>query len=239
MSIFIFDMDDTLYDQIIPFKKALDDAGFIDVKDVRSLYIQSRIYSDSVFEATQNGTMTNLEMRRFRIQKPLEDIGIQISPAEADFFQERYAYHLDHLELHPAIHDLFTILNSRNIPFYVLTNGPSEHQWKKIKALRLEDFMPHSQIIVSGDVGYYKPSREIFQVIEAQQTGSLIMIGDSLTNDVLGARNAGWEAVWFNHRRRDGYYDGLTLFSFSQIKSYVLNSINKEAVGLTSVNGTP
>ncbi|AYV35326.1 HAD family hydrolase [Erysipelothrix amsterdamensis] len=225
MKTFIFDMDDTIYDQIIPFKKSLEDSGFRDLEDIQSLYIQSRIYSDSVFAATQNGTMSNLDMRRYRIQKPLEDLGIIINNEQADYFQERYAFYLDHLELHPSIQDLFTILAKRNIPFYILTNGPSEHQWKKIKALRLEKYLPTHRIIVSGDIGHYKPSREIFQVIEAQQEGTLTMIGDSLPNDVIGAKNAGWEAVWFNHRRREGTYEGLTLFSFSQIKAYVLNSI--------------
>ncbi|AGN25066.1 HAD family hydrolase [Erysipelothrix rhusiopathiae] len=225
MTTFIFDMDDTIYDQIIPFTKALEDSGLINIEDVQSLYIKSRSYSDAVFDATQNGTMTNLDMRRFRIQKPLEDLGIIIGNEQADFFQERYAYYLDRLELHPSIHDLFTILAKRDIPFYILTNGPSEHQWKKIKALRLEKYLPTHRIIVSGDIGHYKPSREIFRAIEAQQEGTLTMIGDSLPNDVIGAKNAGWEAVWFNHRLREGTYEGLTLFSFSQIKAYVLNSI--------------
>ncbi|WP_323611988.1 hypothetical protein LLS04_03630 [Erysipelothrix enhydrae] len=74
MTTFIFDMDDTIYDQIIPFTKALEDSGLTNIEDVQSLYIKSRSYSDAVFDATQNGTMTNLDMRRFRIQKPLEDL---------------------------------------------------------------------------------------------------------------------------------------------------------------------
>ena len=27
-------------------------------------------------------------------------------------------------------------------------------------------------------------------------------IGDSYENDVDGAKNAGWKAIWFNHRER-------------------------------------
>ncbi|MDE8146526.1 hypothetical protein PT124_08515 [Erysipelothrix rhusiopathiae] len=87
MTTFIFDMDDTIYDQIIPFTKALEDLGLINIEDVQSLYIKSRSYSDAVFDATQNGTMTNLDMRRFRIQKPLEDLGIIIGNEQADFFK--------------------------------------------------------------------------------------------------------------------------------------------------------
>lgn len=225
MKTFVFDMDDTIYDQLIPFKKALEESGFSTINDIPALYKESRLYSDSVFESTQNGSMTNELMRRLRIQKPLENRGILMNDREADFFQARYAYHLDHLELHPDIQVAFNALNQNGIPFFVLTNGPSDHQWKKVKALDLETHLPSSRIIVSGDIGHYKPSKEIFKFIENLYPGEFIMIGDSLPNDIMGARNVGWDAIWFNHRRRDGNYEGLTLFSFSQIKAYVLNTI--------------
>lgn len=53
MKAILFDVDDTLYDQVVPFQKAYEDLfeGRYDLK-VEELYKRSRYYSDEVFEKT-------------------------------------------------------------------------------------------------------------------------------------------------------------------------------------------
>ncbi|MEX2173456.1 MAG: HAD-IA family hydrolase [Pirellulaceae bacterium] len=51
---------------------------------------------------------------------------------------------------------------------------------------------------VSSEVGYPKPDRRFFSTIE-QQLGlaadEILLVGDDRTNDILGARAAGWQAA--------------------------------------------
>jgi FMN phosphatase YigB (HAD superfamily) len=60
-------------------------------------------------------------------------------------------------------------------------------------------------LLVSEGVGVSKPDPRIFTLAldrasaEARET---VMIGDSWENDVLGARNVGIAAIWFNRFRR-------------------------------------
>jgi putative hydrolase of the HAD superfamily len=58
-----------------------------------------------------------------------------------------------------------------------------------------------SEIFVSEVIGLYKPDIALFnhalEVVNAHAT-EVLMIGDSLEADVLGAKNAGIDQVYFN-----------------------------------------
>ena len=53
----VFDVDDTLYEQIVPFENAYKSLFDIDI-DIEQFYLLSRHYSDVKFEASRNGEMT-------------------------------------------------------------------------------------------------------------------------------------------------------------------------------------
>ena len=53
----VFDVDDTLYEQIVPFENAFRSLFDIDI-DMEKFYLLSRYYSDVKFEASRNGEMT-------------------------------------------------------------------------------------------------------------------------------------------------------------------------------------
>lgn len=88
-----------------------------------------------------------------------------------------------------------------NIKLAVITNGPSDHQWSKVKALGVENWIHKDNIIVSGDLGINKPDKRIFEHTEKKlnlNKNKLFFIGDSLENDVIGANNADWNIIWIN-----------------------------------------
>ena len=77
----------------------------------------------------------------------------------------------------------------------IITNGPSVHQWNKVKSLRAERWIPHENIFVSADVGAEKPDRKIFECAERTmglEEAAIWFVGDSYELDVKGAVNAGW-----------------------------------------------
>ena len=51
-------------------------------------------------------------------------------------------------------------------------------------------------------MGFQKQKKEYFDAVFARipdfSAESAVMVGDSLTSDVLGAKNAGLRSVWFN-----------------------------------------
>lgn len=93
-----------------------------------------------------------------------------------------------------------------NCQLGILSNGPAEHQWKKIESLGVLKWIDRSKVVISGDVGVAKPRIEIFRLTEKKfpdcTPDEFYMIGDSFHNDIAGAVSAGWKTIWFNHRRR-------------------------------------
>ena len=62
-----------------------------------------------------------------------------------------------------------------------------------------------SQVITSESVGCTKPDKRIFEhAMECAgvRAADCLMIGDSLEADILGAKNAGIDQVFFNPERR-------------------------------------
>jgi putative hydrolase of the HAD superfamily len=61
-------------------------------------------------------------------------------------------------------------------------------------------------IIDSGRVGLEKPDRRIFEhalaVVGAPPASRPVHIGDSWDADIVGARGAGWRAIWYGRRAR-------------------------------------
>jgi putative hydrolase of the HAD superfamily len=85
----------------------------------------------------------------------------------------------------------------------LITNGPADIQRPKIELLELAGVFP--LIVVSGEVGLWKPDPAIFRLALERAGGdaaSAIYVGDSAEHDVPGAQAAGLRTVWVNRAGR-------------------------------------
>jgi 2-haloacid dehalogenase len=65
------------------------------------------------------------------------------------------------------------------------------------------DLYPYfEQSFISEEIGYNKPAKEYFQIAFSRIPGfdpaECVMVGDSLTGDIQGGKNAGLRTVWVN-----------------------------------------
>jgi putative hydrolase of the HAD superfamily len=207
MDTIIFDVDDTLYDQLQPFKVAFEKQfKYVTGVPIDKLYIASRKYSDSLFDQSEAGTISLLELQTHRIMAACQDFGIEIAYQEAIDFQETYLGEQKKITLFPEIELLFNALHKRNKQLAILTNGPEQHQSMKIHQLGLTRWVPKENLFISGAIGYAKPAPQTFEIVEKRlnlKKDTTVYIGDSFDNDVVGAKQAGWHAIWMNHRQKD------------------------------------
>lgn len=85
---YIFDLDDTLYDQLGAFNVAYH-YHFADSDiGVETLYRHFRHYSDMVFEQTQEGQMTLTEMHIYRITEAVNDFDIHCQRKKHSIFKK-------------------------------------------------------------------------------------------------------------------------------------------------------
>lgn len=206
MTAVFFDLDDTLYNQLQPFQSAYN-AVFSHITEILilDLFKKSREYSDRVFHLTESGEMPVEEMHRNRVIYAFDHFHYRISEDEAMEFQKIYKVHQYKISLVPEMENILNYLSTKNIPLYILTNGPSNHQRLKIEALNPFQWIPKNNIFISSEVGYAKPQKELFEHVNAQTKTSAstsFIIGDSFENDIIGANNAEWNSIWLNTKKR-------------------------------------
>ena len=203
MDAVLFDVDDTLYDQREPFKRAFYQLfGETYEVDMEQLFVLSRKYSDEAFEHSQSGKMTMDEMYIYRIRRALKEFDIRIPDESALQFQHLYAGYQKQIAVSEVMKEVLTFCRDR-VPIGVITNGPSGHQWEKIEPLGLRKWFLDDTIFVSGDVGTAKPAEKIFWYACDKmklRDASVWYVGDSFRNDVEGAKNAGLHCIWMNRR---------------------------------------
>lgn len=211
MKTVVFDVDDTLYDQIEPFRKAIEVSFSSNVLikgdiSLEKLYKKFRFFSDLVFPKTVDGSLSLNDMRVFRITEAFKYFDYKITLEEAEMFQKKYQLYQGEIELLEEMRELLTQLSEQDIQLGILTNGPTNHQKSKIKQLGIETFIPEANRFISEEVGIAKPNIAVFKLIEENLSvtaNELIYIGDSYENDVIGAKNAGWKCVWLNKYQKE------------------------------------
>ena len=200
----VFDVDDTLYEQIVPFKNAYKSLFDMDI-DMEQFYLLSRHYSDVKFEASRNGEMTMDEYHIYRIQEAAKDLGVCLTAEQALSMQKEYKKNQQKLQMSNITISILELAKENDVKLGIITNGPSEHQWSKITTLGIESWIGRENIIVSGDYGINKPDVRIFEIMKEKlqlPNDSLYYIGDSIENDIVGANNAGWKSIWINRYKQ-------------------------------------
>jgi putative hydrolase of the HAD superfamily len=97
------------------------------------------------------------------------------------------------------VQDFFAWLSDTSLPLAIITNGASGSQRDGLGILGKEHRI--STVVISGEVHVAKPDPAIF-AIAIQKLGvkpeEVWHVGDSLANDVAGARSAGLTGIWLN-----------------------------------------
>ena len=145
------------------------------------------------------------EYHIYRIQEAAKDLGVCLTAEQALSMQKEYKKNQQKLQMSNTTISILELAKENNVKLGIITNGPSEHQWAKIKALGIESWISRENIIVSGDYGINKPDVRIFEIMQEKlqlPNASLYYIGDSIENDIVGANNADWKGIWINRYKR-------------------------------------
>lgn len=203
MKALLFDLDDTIYDQFVPFYQAFTKTFSYDDISIEELFITSRKLSEEAFLLFENGKIERREMFIYRMKKALLQFNKSCTDEEALFFQNEYKIFSDKIYLLPDMQKLLSYCQKKHIILGIITNGFSNNQRKKIEVLNLQRWIPETHIFISSEVGVSKPNSRIFQIVEEKlclKKEEKYFVGDSFTSDIIGAKKAGWKAVWFNRR---------------------------------------
>ena len=200
------DFDDTLYDThgnaVIALSETFDyfhlDRYFSDPQVFYDAYWTANI---DLWTQYAKGEITRDYLIVERFRRPLSvGKGIEITKELCLEISDRF---LDFCASKPGVisgaHEVMDYLKQRGYRMHMCSNGFHEVQYKKLDACGLRDYF--DTIILSEDAGVNKPSKAYFDYALKQSGASrktTLMIGDNLQSDILGALNAGLDAMLFN-----------------------------------------
>jgi putative hydrolase of the HAD superfamily len=202
---FIFDIDDTLYDQKDTFVRAFEKIfGTASGLPVEELFVCSRELSGEGFAMVRRGELTPQRMYAYRIAKAFTlCCGKHLDEDQALAFQTAYRKEQDAITMLPGIAALLEELTRRRQGLGILTNGPGIHQRCKYDLLGAGRWIAPQRVFISEEIGAEKPDAAAFRCVEkalAITPEETVYIGDAFDKDICGAKGAGWKAVWINRR---------------------------------------
>ena len=202
----IFDLDDTLYDLAEPFYQAHGDI-FPEYKEIdcKELFDKFRIHADIILHKEKAGLIRPEECMPLRIKRTYAEVGLNLDQETTKRFEKTYRYHQMHIYLPEEIKNLLNECKALKIPMFIFSNGKSVAQRDKIKALGLDIWFSDEHIFISEEVGYLKPRLESFLGVQKAigvKPEQIWYVGDTYEADVVGSKNAEWNVIWFNHRKR-------------------------------------
>jgi len=110
------------------------------------------------------------------------------------------------LHVYPDVVPTLEWLKGNGYRLGVVTSGP-EYQRLKLELTGLDKYF--DIIVTREDVKAIKPEPKIFlHALErlGVEPGEALYVGDSLSQDVYGAKHVGMTAVWINRDGSDGYH---------------------------------
>ena len=123
---------------------------------------------------------------------------------EALEFQRTYDWCQHNIRVSDEIAGMLNFCFEKGIPLGCITNGTSQHQRMKFKALGLDKWITDDRLLVTGDIGINKPDSRVFQEAARRMKfdpKEAWYIGDSYKNDVAGAKSAGMKAIWLDRKK--------------------------------------
>lgn len=106
---------------------------------------------------------------------------------------------------------------------YAITNGSIVAQKGKLKKSGLDKIF--DGVFISEEVGIDKPNKEFFDIvfenIGSTDTREYLLVGDSLTSDILGANNAGIKNIWYNPEKKEKNLDVIVNFTIYDLREVV------------------
>ena len=226
--ILFLDLDDTILD----FKKAeriaisatIRDFGVEPTEEVLSRY---HVINKHQWELLEKGEKTRAQILVDRFDILFRELGVDV---DAEKCARRYEHNLSqgHWFL-PGAEEAVKRLHKR-FRLFLASNGTASVQHGRMTSAGLYPWF--EKVFVSQEIGFNKPSVDYFNACFAQipdfDRSRCIMVGDSLSSDILGGINAGIATCWVASLSKDpgAVHPDYRIESITQLEA-LLDSLNK------------
>ncbi len=221
-----FDLDNTLWDfktnSELILNQLFNEFGLR--QEFHNFLIFHHIYkhhNQNMWIAYNNGEITRTELifKRFYLTLKERDIDDKILAEDmVNYYLELSTYQT---KLFPGTKEILKYLNTKNYICHIISNGFIDTQSKKIENSGLKKYF--KTFTFSEEVGYSKPSKEIFELALSKSNANAnesLMVGDNFKTDIKGALNINMKAILINNTNispTDKHITLPTLYCLSKI----------------------
>ena len=197
-AIFI-DIDDTLLDYIPCCREAFE-LALPEHPEYFDLFFE---ISGRLFSEAKHGLHTIAEVMELYPKEFIATIGYP--PEAVDPFKHafRAAWGKTHT-LVPGAKEMLENLQAKGYRLFAASNSIGHLQRSRLEKAGILKYFEDTYI--SMDIGYDKPDIRFYQEALRRcglQAKEVLMIGDSMTTDVIGAQKAGMDALFFDRQKDD------------------------------------
>ena len=194
-AIFI-DIDDTLLDYVPCCREAYDTAMPDHPEHFQLFFdIAGRLFSEA-----KHGKYTIAEVMDLYPKEFIAAIGYPDSAVEPFKQAFRAAWGKTHT-LVPEAEEMLETLKNKGYRLFAASNSFGHLQRSRLEQAGILHYFEDT--FISMDIGYDKPDIRFYQEALRRaglKSGEVLMIGDSMTTDIEGAKNAGIDALFFDRR---------------------------------------
>ena len=225
----LIDLDDTILDfhkaEGIALRKTLRAYGVEPTDENCARYSE---INKMFWERLERKELTRPQVMSGRFEMLFGELGVPVDPVACS---ETYMDNLSigHYFLPGAVEALEVL--HKKYTLYMASNGNAKVQDGRLKSANINHYF--ADIFVSQNMGADKPSKVYFDRCFARipnfDPAKAMIIGDSLTSDILGGKNAGIATCWVNPNHKPAREDirpDYEIESLSQLPK-LLESIEK------------
>ncbi len=213
-----FDLDHTLLDfesgEHLAIQKVFESEGLVMTSDLLNQY---QTINKGLWQALERGEIERdaILTQRFNDFFQLHQMAVDGTAKEQIFRNEINNSH----HLMPHAIEILEYLKHKPVTLCSATNGVYATQMKRMKDAGIDDYFSYH--FISEEIGYSKPHPEFFAHALAAvdvEPSRILMIGDSITSDIAGARQAGIDTCYFGEQEVDATY---TIHQLLELKHIV------------------
>ena len=198
MEFLFLDLDDTILDfhraERVALSKTLEAFGLEPTEQVLSRY---HLINRQHWERLERGELTRAQVQQGRFEVLFRELGQPVDAAAVTRAYERNLG-IGHYFL-PGAQEAVQRL-SQKYRLFLASNGTASVQHSRLTSAGLYPYF--EKVFVSQEIGFNKPSKEYFDAcfskIPGFERSKALMVGDSLTSDILGGIQAGMKTCWVN-----------------------------------------
>ena len=194
------DLDDTILDFQAAERQAISRTlGMFSIDPTSAVVARYHELNRQQWELLEEGKLTRPQVLTRRFDLLFDELGVNCSSQEAQAVYEKQLAQ-GHFFM-PGAPELLEALAPR-YDLYLATNGTPLVQAGRIESAGIARYF--KEIFVSEAMGANKPDpafyRACFAAIPDFDPAAALAVGDSLTSDIRGAKNAGLRSCWYNPR---------------------------------------